>query len=243
MKIHSKKKLSIFAAPIVLLASNSVFADMDFCATPFIGADVAWRYLNLPNSKGGQLVKKDRAQGDIYAGVKLCDYIGIQAGFESTTARHDTRDILGSGDYFGSPYHAEVPNGINRVVTTSQLYGWHADLVGYLPFCDCYSLLGSVGVAHLKYKMRWYNPILDSIAEPESAIGATIRTYKQRKIVPRLGLGIQKMITDCAGVRLIGTWEGTSRIKNISSKENASSLAKVSLRNSTTLGFGIFYNF
>lgn len=243
----ASKKLSLLASSLVILAaqSSTAMAGLDWCnLTPYIGADVAWRHQGIQRDFGGNQVKKDFPQGDIYAGLKFCDYLGIQAGYEATTSRRKTSNVLGNEVVFGGIFSPTVPNGLNQFVTTSQIHGWHTDLVGFLPFCICdnrFNLIGSVGLARLKYKLRYYNTILDN--NPVSPENFT-RTFSNSKYVARLGLGIQYMLTECAGLRVMGTWENTSRVRKFQAPpENRQSLVQINVRNATTLGAGVFYNF
>lgn len=246
----ASKKLSLLASSLVVLAaqSSTAMAGFDCCSwSPYVGADVAWRHQGIQRDFGGNQVKKDFPQGDIYAGLKFCDYLGIQAGYEATTSRRKTSNALGNEVVFGSRISPDVPFGLNQVVTNSKIHGWHADLVGFLPFCVCdnqFNLIGSVGVAKLRYKIKLYNTISDNVTLSPNEVSGTVRTFSNSRYVARLGLGLQYMLTECAGLRAMATWENTSRIRKFNPpRENPGSTIQLNLRNATTLGMGVFYNF
>lgn len=247
VKMRFKKKLSLLAAPIVLLAANTtVMADFGFCPTPYVGADFGLRHMGFKENRGAEYTRKNYPQGNVFLGLKFNDYVGIEAGFESTTNVRRTTTVPNSGQLFGVQISDEDPNLLNRYITTTRLYGWHADLVGFLPLCEeyCVSMIGSAGIARLRLKVRNFPTLQDGGRIP-AQLPLDFTNFSKNKYVARLGVGLQQMVTNCAGVRLMVNWENTDRFKDVVAKENASVRLnhRVSAKDSFMVNLGVFYQF
>lgn len=240
-----KKKLGLLCSVLALSTASTAMAGLsDLCLQPYAGVDVSIRHLGFHDT-AEKIFKRTYPQGDVYLGVKFNDYLGVQAGYEAIASRHKTTNFIGSDIFFGNTLNPDVPNGLNQIVSSVRQYGWHADLVGFLPFCEeyCLSLIGSVGIAQLRTKLSFTSPIVDNAVATATELALSNRTFTGRKYVARLGLGIQQMLSDCLGVRFMFTWENTSRFKKLIAPEQPTTAAIVNLRNSTTFGVGVFYNF
>ena len=253
-----KKTLALFVPSLLMLAAaGTATADMDLCLTPYVGVDAQIRHMPFQKDFGGNVLKKNYPQGNFFAGLKFNDYVGIEAGYEvskkkSRSVKHNNSDIV-----FGKPLEQNEPPFIPSVENisygTSKIYGWNANLMGFLPiFCEDNSLqlIGSVGIAQLKIKSKnelkslETTATLDSITEEIN--GSTQNTiifnmhYKKRKAVLRLSSGIQNMITDCIGIRALVTWENTAKLR-VTTGTKVFNTEKP--KNSFKYGLGIFTSF
>jgi hypothetical protein len=243
--INVKRKLSLFVAPIILMAANSSVLASDFSAhnlTPYVGIDVQFRQMSFDKNHGNNVFRKNYPQGNVYAGLKFNDYIGVEAGFEGTNKRsRNARLFVGQYSIGGDPVPT-IP-GVTTFedsITTAKIHGPHINVVGTFPILDDsdLALIGSVGISRLKVSLKY------KATQDEAGPLSIIRTFAKRKSILRLGGGIQHMITDCVGVRGMVTWQNTAKFKHISAKEVAthpSGFAK--LKNSFSYGLGVFINF
>lgn len=262
------KKLSLLAAPAVMLAaSSSAFAMSsftDWCLTPYAGVDAQIRHMALKDNFGGKQTVKNYPQGNFFAGLKVNDYLGIEVGYETTQrkSRNTTNGDLVS--VFNVPNQSHIVfaplliDGVFPVTTTdsvsSRIQGFNASLMGYFPICDeyCLQLIGGVGVARLraniKHTVKTSTAVIVSPLLPDPITETTeqnsVTTFKKTKTVVRVMGGLQHMISDCAGVRGTVTWENTSRlsINGVETPPSATTpMAK--LKDSVIYGVGVFMQF
>lgn len=242
-----KLKLSLLSAPIIMLAASTSSADSNFfdnSLTPYIGADAQFRQMKFDPNRGANVFKKNFPQGNIFAGLKFSDYVGIEVGFEGTNKRSRNSRILPSQYSVGGepvqPNDAAHPSRFQDNISTARIHGPHVNMVGTFALLDDprLALIGSIGVSRLKMSLRYTAHIDD-----EGFLGIS-RNFVQRKSILRLGAGIQHMITDCIGVRGVLSWENTGKFNHILPRETGvhpSVFAAV--KNSFSYGFGVFVNF
>src|SRR5262245_49700944 len=91
-----KKSLAILAPLALLATSTSVCAlgpfDLDcFQPRPYLGGEAQIRFMNFDRDHGGNVVHRRYPQANLFAGVKLFDYVGLEAGYEASAKVH--RDV------------------------------------------------------------------------------------------------------------------------------------------------------
>lgn len=260
-----KKKLALLASPLVLLfTTDTVVANMSFmdcCPSFYAGADAQARYMPFQKDFGGNILNKNYPQGNFFAGFKLNNCIGIEAGYEVSKKKSGTRIHAPTDLVFGTtvePLDPPAIVGIRDISrASSKIYGWNLNLVGFLPvWCEEYnvSLIGSVGLAYLKMKVsnRRSNTITTTVFDPvDQRIGLediqdfTHRKYNKSKTVLRLSGGIQHMLSECFGLRLMVNWENTSKLRargrDVETNLLGQSIARA--KNSFNYGLGIFTAF
>lgn len=233
-----KKNLmkGVVAASASLLAfgaaANSLSEQWDL--VPYVGADIQVRHMEFKKGFGDNITKNNYPQGNVYVGVKLNQYTGIEAGFERTKAQKKNTALLGSDNFLGTILFAPLPNDQTRIKTNTKMSAFYANLVGFLPvFCEEYrlQLIGSLGIAHSNLKM--------TLDLPDDGVH---RVFSKKKWVPKIGVGLQHMLNCQLGVRAMVNWEGTktSGIKPLNAPQSE---LRASVKNSFNYGLGLFYNF
>ncbi len=228
--------LNLFIGMTILLCmTTQAKASVSLSLTPYIG--IAAQALNqkMPGSFGGNVIKGDYAQANIFAGLRFCDYLGIEGGYETTPLQTYMTAVPAGSTVFD----AAVVNPPEMHSGKSQIRDWHASLVAFLPITDqCFKFLASIGVT--RAKVFYYDYIM---ADAFSVINpfAFSNTFAASKTVLRLGAGAIYMINDCAGVRALVGWNNTSRFHQIKSKEDVTRVIK--LENSWNYGLGFFVEF
>ena len=244
----------------MLATAGTAAADMDLCLTPYVGVDAQIRHMPFQKDFGGNVLKKNYPQGNFFAGLKFNDYVGIEAGYEvskkkSATKTHNNSDVI-----FGNRVIQEDPfTTVTSIKSdaSSKIHGWNLNLVGFLPIlCDDNSLqlIGSVGLAQLKLKSKNLVTFSTSSEDLDPSSGnviftpnttTTLSSYQKRKVVLRIGTGVQHMITDCIGIRGLVTWENTSKLNAKPKSSNGAptilpASEKAKTKNSFQYGLGIF---
>ncbi len=181
---------------------------------PYLGVDAGARLMRYDNTSGGNLLPTNYAQVNLYGGVKFCDLISLEAGYE-TTPTHTSTVTIGPGAHiFGRP---QSPTSTSIQYIRTQIKGWHIDVVGsyeiYEP-CDL-EILASVGIERPKITIYNYIYALDGVGLADPFEDDNRRFFTARKTVLRLGLGLQRMWTDCVGARFKVNWSNTSQFKTL----------------------------
>lgn len=229
------------------MKANAFFLkDCDWQMTPYIGVDAQIRTIRWNQGLGENLFKRVYPQGNVFAGFRLHDYLGVEGGYEGSITRLAENNIAPE-EIVANRSIDEVLVGLVPFVppvliaSNFQIKGWHLNLVVYIPICEnSLDLIGSVGFARLNVFHR-FRILADSLVTVNSLV--TTRTFESEKNVARLGAGVQYMLNDCSGVRFLLNWENTARFKRIVSLETPTSAYRVSLKNSWIYGLGLFLRF
>ena len=236
-----KKSLILSSLPIMVLASSWAHGDTFSDLKPYAGLEAQWRHTDFQKNQGHNLFKTDLPQGNAFLGIHINDFLGLEAGYESSTKRHHTVKL---------PAGALVnfrPLDTNTTYTsTAKIQGAHISLVGRMPVSDDHRLniIGLAGVAHLKSHLTYrvlsaYDPAARAMVAQATNAG----TFKKTKNVLRLGLGIEHFINEHWGVRATYLWENTHRIKASSTSAVRGISSTLQLRNTSVYSLGAFYRF
>ncbi len=213
-----------------------------------LGMDAQVRSMPLQQGFGSNIVKKSYPQGALYGGIKFNDYFGLELGYQrSITAKRKERLDSDGVSYFGVGLALD-PDDYETSRSTVSSQGLYTGLLGFLPISEEYRLKGiaSVGVVRMKTKITSALDLFDPFSNT-TVINNSQFNFVQTKWIPKLSVGIQHMINDHLGVRALAGWEKTSEFDHIVGVNAKNSVPSktlyASLKNSTTLGLGLFYDF
>lgn len=233
----SRKITSLITAIVISIVSNlalaNVLNDWNFCLSPYLGIDAQLRSTGYETGFGDNLYSKSFPQCNFFAGLKFCDYLGVELGYETTKKQNRTVDlpvgsnILGREVVFASSWSTSV-----------QLKGWNINLIGFLPVHDSYpvSFFGTVGMALLKGNV---NAIMTQAFDMPMFVSLNA---SQTRPVLRLTTGIQYMFLEYFGFRGSICWENTSRLGNFK-EPFATERVIAKFNNSLNYGLGLFLQF
>lgn len=202
----------------------------------YAGADVQQRTMKFEENFGGNLFENRFGQVNIYAGARLFDYFGFQVGFEKTGDK-DRTNILNEGEFYLGTLILPG-DGIETHVTQTQLQGYYADLVGFLPICPRYNVDLFLTLGLVRHKLQLTDILTEIDGFP--VFGDTIRTYENKKTLARVTAGIQSQPFPYLGVRIVGGWENTSRFNHLKSIEAPNAATDVNVKDSYFIGLGLF---
>jgi len=209
-----------------------------FALTTYVGADAQVRRMDFKGGFGDNLLQHHSPQSNIYAGVKLNEVVGIEAGFEATTTRTRTMTLM-TGDVVNG---ATLPANMSPAVFKSKMKikGPHIEAVGYYSFQEAspVQLIGAAGVS--VFKATAERRTLSMAGLP----GTTTRKLVQHKTVLRLTGGLQYALNENCFARLTVGWVNTSKMTiyandGIVSKTNPA----IKPKNSTVYGLGMGWIF
>lgn len=253
-----KKQLSVLTTPLLILGisgiSSPAIADWGCCLTPYLGVDAQIRHMEFFKRFGGNVLKKNYPQGNFFAGLKFCDYVGVEFGYSMSQKKSQYKTLRDGDTVFGRVLGTSVPPATLRVDSSaySSIRGWNMNLMGFLPIlCEdnSFNLIGAIGISQLKlkvhHKIKFFtqSDSRSTLITREVALDFNDFNLKKRKYkgTLRLTVGAQQLITDCLGMRGLITWENTARLKSQFKMQNRVLHAKP--KNAITYGVGIFTQF
>lgn len=214
---------------ILLTVSGIASANCELCYIPYAGVDAQMRHISFQKNFGGNILKKRYPQGNVFGGFLFTHCLGLEAGYEFSKKQLSTKNSVPNDIIFGintpTITAPSVINTVDRNRASSKITGWNLNLVGLLPILceeDNVQLIGSVGVAHLKLRVR--NVLTHSEVEfndpfvrnPNDTftVARTVNTVlKNRRAVLRLASGIQHALTDYLSFRALVSWENTAKLE------------------------------
>ncbi len=214
---------------LALGVSTVVIAEENI--TPYLGVDAKWNRMGVNSTTNGNVVQKNYPQGNFFGGFQFNEWSAVELGYETTTNRSRSATTIVGGNFFGD---------INEILpvqsnTKTRISGFHVDLVGLYPVSQeqCFNLIGSIGIAQLQIKSSL------NFSYPPSTQVISLQ-FSKRKIVPRVTLGIQKLLNETFGVRAMLGWEGTAGFRNIYA---VNSTLFMKPKDSFSIGVGFLYKF
>lgn len=207
---------------------------------PYIGADIQERRMDFKGGFGDNLLYRTAPQGNFYAGFRFNDYMGLEAGYESTKTRSRTVTLTAGEIAAGAPI---LPAGSPAIFRSKiKIHGPHVDLVGFLPICEVccpFDILGSIGIARLKAEAERTTVAMGPLAQP-----GTTRTLSTSKTVWRFAAGLQYNWTDHLGLRATINWVDTGKLV-LSATDNIAGrvVPEIKPKVSTVYGFGALWQF
>lgn len=233
-----KKNIKRIARTIVLTIvgafstasfANGIFTEDFFYLQPYAGADAQFRFMSFREGFGAKNFRNRYPQGNLYVGLKFCDYLGIEGGYFAS-ADMTRQSFFTRGEQNIAVSSSGLMNGFG----TSRIQGWHINAVGFAPLSETYCLtaLAYIGVSQSKLTARYFIADINGLEFNETL------NFTQSKTILRAGLGLQHMITDCIGVRGLVGWDDTSKFSGLRSPQDLNVLVKA--KSSIVLSFGIF---
>jgi hypothetical protein len=240
-----KKHHGLYIVGAALCFAAQVSAAEFLNAQPYGGFDLQWRRQPFQQGLGKNLFKKNVPQDNVYLGIQFFDSFGLEGGYESSFSKSKLVTIPPGGNELGFTIPSIPPN-YEQHSFKSKLYGWHISMIGFTPYVlenQKMRFFAAVGLSNKRVKLIDQSLALNGTPLDQTIIDASTRTLQKRKCLARLSGGVQYLINPTVGVRGIAVWENAQQFKNLKSLENPTGDTTASLRNSVSLGLGIFANF
>lgn len=253
MKYIAKSLLIAGAMIGVSSATAMGLGDFD-CMTPYLGAEYEWSTTSGRNSNPsirglshGHLHGKSRSGANFFLGGRWCNFATeIGYDFTSSTKRHtlvNARNAAILNDFVDSNLVAG-----DRLHGKTRLSGWHIDFNGYLPVCECWELVGSVGFGWTKAHVSSHSVYAGSRVAAITSNRFSHHAHSSYKGNVRLGAGAQYMMTECVGLRMMARWKNTEKVTVNTRHRGNNSLACRSatlrpFKDTISLSAGLFVKF
>lgn len=216
-KNHSHKPLLLISLLSVLSSNSAALAGV-----------TAWESCASP--------KKNRAPSNAFTGLAIGEYLSFEGGYELTPVKIHQNNISDIHKLFGTTLaNAPITN-----YTKFKDKDWHIDALGYLPINNKYQtqLIGGIGAARTTISSATNQM---SALKGTSSSNTAATAPGSKKTVLRLSAGVQQMVTDSSGLRLMMGWMNTGNLGIRSDKENL--VSKDMLKESCNYGLGFFIKF
>src|SRR5690348_3147210 len=79
------------AGSMVTMAASAVAFDWDKGLIPYVGLDAQYRSMEFKKDRGNNIAAKSYPQGNIFVGLRFCDYWGVEFGYQGTNNKK--RDV------------------------------------------------------------------------------------------------------------------------------------------------------
>lgn len=234
--ISLKKILQLTAVlTLAMGVANPVAANLtdSLCLEPYIGADAQMRYFSFKNDFGSNLFKKFNPQANVYLGLRLHDYFGVEAGYYSTVIQHNTVFIPAGTPVLGVTLEDPI-----RRNTSLHLHGLYGNLVAFIPIHPTCNLEAIVFAGFAHHRVRFNIATTEVGGEP----GFLRFTFRKTKNTARVGVGLQRMFTECVGIRGSIFWENLSRFADVHA-QTFTGLETIKMQDSFTASLGLFFKF
>lgn len=239
--MNKKSGLAVSIAMVSLLTSSTSGATKaewwQGCKL-YVGADVQVRRMEFKEGYGDNLFPHHSPQRNLYAGIRLNDWIGVEGGYETTRTR--TSDVTLTTGYVaaGAVILAAASPAVFRSSVKTQ--GPHVDLVGFYSLREDLpiQLIGSVGLSFFKgtFERRCV-----SMSYPP--IPGRVRTFSKRKAVLRIMGGLEYKWDSHFGTRATIGLVKTGKIVILANDGLPGFTSKIKLKDSIVYGVGIFWVF
>ncbi len=226
---------------LVFVASFFCMKALALEITPYVGLNAQMRWQGFQKGYGHENFASKMPQGEVIAGFKVNPYLGFEVGYLRTAKTSRTATIYNPAMLLGNPSILESAGSFETNTTSSRIDGGSLSVVGFVPVTEGTELIGSVGIARLRVKLK-YAPIANEDGAFSAAtVQALSANFLACRYVPQAKIGIQHMLTSSLGLKALVGWEGTKNFNLLTNKQAFKLFA--SLKDSYNVGLGLAWYF
>lgn len=138
-----KKIIASVSTLAFLVIGLPVAAASDNGITPYIGMDAKWYHMPFKKGFGDNLTKSNYPQGNAFFGVKLNEFLGVEAGYAAAGTKTRNAILRDGSTLFGQLVEPDpitgAPTPAFGTTTQTKLKGFNVNLVGFLPVSEEYA--------------------------------------------------------------------------------------------------------
>ncbi len=235
----------------VLIGAFSVVCLATANCQPYIGVDGQVRIINFKQDYGGNVLKNHYPQANIFGGIMFSQNFGFEAGYEFSKQQYSVSRDNPRKVVLGRIIRPYIPHHMRMVYdysySSSKMNGININLVSLFPIQKNIALIGSIGLTNLKLLVK--NTFRQTIITDTGLLELPITdiysddvNYNKRKTVLRFTGGIKLRLNDCVGMRMLLSWENTSKLeaKAIDAITKRKVLGMAKPKNSFQYSIGLF---
>lgn len=204
---------------------ESAFANL------YAGVEATYQQMSGAGDFNG-VVNPNYYNGGVYIGTKFYDNWGLEIGYNSSTARTQSKSFAPGSTEFNTTLTAGQNATLKTKVTLSTFY---LDILGYMPINRNWNVIGTIGAGLVRAKIRDNG----SVGAPPAVVNALQNVNSYNTVIARLGVG-PEFRHKHFGIRGKVFWENTCRLRLQSVGPNVS---QTFLKDSFGLAIGATYYF
>lgn len=212
---------------LILMSSGCHALEGTYNIDVYVGAEPKIRRMEFKRNFGNNVFQDPFYTSiNLFAGCKLNEYFGIEAGYELSDTKINSKYAHKGLHLFGNKLLESV-HGLDSITNflhaRSKISGSNVNLMTFIPLNNAksFSLIGSVGFGYIRskttcdlFEVGEKNIDLDDVTHvPVQRFAHNKSRYKNQVFTIRFRTGLQ-YLTDCnLGIRALAGWENTHKIK------------------------------
>ncbi|MDB6096204.1 MAG: hypothetical protein JWM09_482 [Francisellaceae bacterium] len=226
----------LFLSVICIMANKSFSEEYLEYKTLFLGVDAQYRYMPFKAGLGRNNLNKNYIQGNIYSGLQLNPYIGLELGYEYSFNRKHIATV-GPGENFLGINNPSWITSKHKIKT--KIKGPHLDVLISLPLMKN-KKINIVTLMGLSHKTIEFTESLLSLNGRPQLMGNN--HFSSTKTFYRLGGGLRYFFDKNYGVKTMAIWEKASSLKYLKSS-NERCIDQIGLKNQMIVSLGFFIRY
>ncbi len=208
----------------------------------YFGLDFIYGINGYKNRFGGELLNDNWASGaNAFVGHFISKWLIFEMGYQQFSTKYKETEVLLGDDQFGIDDFSGISDDEYNTKTTMRNIN-----INWVPSFNInqkFSIAPIVGVAYVKSRISLDVLTRDGEVATEGDKNILNFNCAKSKIIPRIGIRAEYLVTKKFGARMSYIWEYTSAIKLSTIRENISPPIPViaKLKNTSIYSIGIFY--
>jgi opacity protein-like surface antigen len=204
---------------------------------PYLGLAHTTRHMKFEPGFGDNVFATTLHAPEVYAGIKLWDYLGLEVGYSKGQNRH--KSVALSEGFMGNAFD---PDESNKMDSTAKVQTLRGNVLGYIPLDKKKraNILLGVGVTHIKTSNVYQET--ESFDFPIQNIDLNNRSFKGKANALNFMAGFEYKILPHLGLRGGVTFERSSQIGSLKPIEDLTLVPTLKHKNSKIYSLSINVN-
>lgn len=209
---------------------------------PYVGIDFAFTNQNYQTGFGKKVFIRYAKEYSGFIGMNITQLLGIELGYVDQTSQIRKPELVAGDSYPGGPV---LSTGQFAYLQTSELItspyiGLSIQKIANVQGLGTTKFQFILAAAAERFKGGEGTLRDQTGAYAIAQYNASYRGFSKTQFVPMLKLAMTVMATDNIGVRVAGTYRGSSRMTIVSEQSSA---VQVKMRDTLCFGIGVIYSF
>jgi hypothetical protein len=225
---------------ILFLAIGPVHAERDL---GYLGIDILSSTTKFKSGYGAELFnQKSAAQFNLFVGHYFSKLLGFEIGYQQDTTRKSTSTVNAGSSEFNVPNFSGIATQV--YATKKSLRGVNLSYVPAYNFSEPLSIIGVLGLTLMRVSAEMNLSLFDGTPPTPTEQNNYYVRFKKTKLVPRVGLRLQYLLSSKFGVRASYLWENTAALKPTAVRNiSPAQTLQAKVKDSSSVGIGAFVKF
>lgn len=245
------KLITLLCIPKLSMAIN-----YNFDSYYYGGVDFGIQKFKFEPGYGDNLFPKNLPKVNFFAGLKLNEYLGAELGYDTTIYKKKDAVLYAGDQYLGVPvtagllgpivrldYISTIKNSVKSSGVTFKITGNYPLNFNFLK--NPINLIMQIGMKNNRMKISSNLSNMKIFVGPNVAPLNETTTLKKTKNILILSVGLQYLLNENVGIRILGNWEQLSKFKmteySLQGSTAINHLLQAKLKNSIGYSLGIIF--